>query len=670
MKSIKLKLLLAFTTIILVINIGVGAFTINAVSKQQIQDTHDHLIDMAVQEAKYIKSIIDTNLSYIGVLAQNPIISNPDTPLDTQVNFFETEAKRMGFVLFGYADRSGQSIALNSSKAIANIGDRDFFKQAIGGSTASSDLIFSSLDNQPTIIFAAPVYRNGQIEGVLYARKDGLMLTDIVSGLKYKNTGYAYMINNIGNTVAHRNPDLVLAQDNDIENMRKDPALTGLGELTKEMITGVTSSGEYTYNGVTKIAGYAPIDDTPWTVIFGIEKNEILSSVNQLRNIMIAIIVIALLVGIGLMLAISTGIARPIRKVTQAATEIADGNFDVTLSVNSKDEIGQLAVAFNRTLERLVNYRDYIDEISSSLAQIAQGDLRVSLKMEYIGQFQKLRDSLESLTESLSYTISQIQNASDQVKIGAEQVSNGAQAMSQGATEQASSIQQLSASISEVTEQVKQNAENAKQMRVKAEEAGKELGESDSQMRDMINAMHQITNKASEISKIIKIIDDIAFQTNILALNAAVEAARAGAAGKGFAVVADEVRNLAAKSAEAARNTSNLIEQTIDSVNSGSSIADRTAQSLTKSAKQTMETVSLIDRITDASQDQATAIVQINQGVEQISMVVQTNAATVEESAAASEELSGQADLLRELIAGFTLNESSADRPPINKRRF
>ncbi|MGI6752306.1 MAG: methyl-accepting chemotaxis protein [Anaerovoracaceae bacterium] len=662
MKSIRLKLLLAFTAIVLALNVGVGFFTISAVSKQQIRDTHSHLKDMAVQEAKYVKSLIDQDLSYVGVLAQNPIITNPEVSLDAQIAFFEKEAERAGFVQFGYADRNGKAIILNSTRASNDISDREFFKTALGGTPASSDVLFSNLDDQPVIVFASPVYRNGQISGVLYGRKDGLMLCDIVRKLQYKETGYAYMINNIGNTVGHRNEELVLIQDNDIENMKTDPALVGLGELTKQMTSGNVSSGEYTYNGVTKIAGYSPIEGSPWIVIFGVEKAEILRDVNKLANLLIAIVVTALLIGIALMFVISTGIARPIKRVTQAAKEIADGNFDVTLQVTSKDEIGQLAQAFNLTLDRLVNYRDYINEMSASLAQIAQGDLRVSLKMEYVGQFRKLKDSLEALTESLSSTLSQIQNASDQVKVGADQVASGAQAMSQGATEQASSIQQLSASIAEVTEQVKQNADNAKEVRLKAEEAGKELKESDAQMQDMIAAMAQITEKASEISKIIKIIDDIAFQTNILALNAAVEAARAGAAGKGFAVVADEVRNLAAKSAEAARNTSDLIEQTIDSVNSGSSIADRTAQSLTKSAEQTMATVSLIDRITDASQDQATAIVQINQGVEQISTVVQTNAATVEESAAASEELSGQADLLRELVSEFTLSDSGANR--------
>ena len=238
-----------------------------------------------------------------------------------------------------------------------------------------------------------------------------------------------------------------------------------------------------------------------------------------------------------------------------------------------------------------------------------------------------------------------------------DEIRIAAQALSQGATEQASSIEELSASITEITDQINKNAENAKQANDSAEHAGREIMNSNEQMRSMVEAMDEITVKSSEISKIIKVIDDIAFQTNILALNAAVEAARAGAAGKGFAVVADEVRNLASKSAEAAKGTTVLIEESIAAVQSGSEIARRTAEMLDESANVTRQAVSLIEKITEASIMQAESAAQINVGVEQISSVVQTNSATSEESAAASEELSGQAELLKSLVGKFRLRE-------------
>ena len=438
------------------------------------------------------------------------------------------------------------------------------------------------------------------------------------------------------------------------------------GQAYKEISNGKDYFGEADILGSKYMTGYVPIYDSNKQIIGIYFVGVPIESVNSILNegmvstvrAVVLLTVFILIIAAIITYFVSNGIAKPIKKVTTVAQQIADGNFDVELSVNSKDEVGQLAKAFNLTIERLINYQGYIDEISETLLSVSNGDLTVTAKREYVGQFKKLKDNMQALLTNLNSTLLQINESAAQVDRGAEQVANGAQALSQGATEQASSIEELSASITEVTEQIRKSADNAKSAHDKAEFAEKELHSSNGQMKDMITAMDQITLKSSEISKIIKIIDDIAFQTNILALNAAVEAARAGAAGKGFAVVADEVRNLAGKSAEAAKSTTVLIGETIEAVENGSQIANRTADSLNKSAKVIIDAVSLIDEIARSSQEQATAIVQINQGIEQISSVVQTNAATAEESAAASEELSGQSNMLKELISEFKLRDT------------
>lgn len=448
------------------------------------------------------------------------------------------------------------------------------------------------------------------------------------------------------------------------------------GQAYKEISSGNVYFGEADILGSEYETVYAPIYDSNKQIVgiyfvgIPIESvNNILDDgiVSTVRTVALLTVIILLLTAL-ITIFVSTGIAKPIKKVTAAAQQIADGNFDIELSINSNDEVGQLAKAFNLTVERLVNYQGYIDEVSDALFSVAHGDLTVEAKREYVGQFKKLKDNMQALLVNLNSTLLQINQSASQVDSGAEQVANGAQALSQGATEQASALEELSASITEVAEQIRKNAENAKSAHDKAEFAEQELHSSNGQMKDMIIAMNKITLKSSEISKIIKIIDDIAFQTNILALNAAVEAARAGAAGKGFSVVADEVRNLARKSAEAAKNTTVLIEETIEAVENGSQIANHTADTLDRSAEITKEAVSLIDEIAKLSQEQAMAIIQINQGIDQISSVVQTNAATAEESAAASEELSGQSNMLKDLISEFKLRESESDNVLYSKQ--
>ncbi len=373
--------------------------------------------------------------------------------------------------------------------------------------------------------------------------------------------------------------------------------------------------------------------------------------------LMTAVIIAILLVGFVFSFVIVRLIKIPISEIEYAATKMAEGDLDVKISYTAKDELGILAAQVRRLIHKL---QVIIDDENKFLAKMAEGDFTVDsiCEEEYTGGFQPLLVSFRGIAEKLNSTMLQISQSSSQVASEAEQVSNGAQALAQGSTEQASSVQELAATINDISNKVNQNADNARQANTTAGSVSTKMNVSNEKMQQMMQAMGDISSCSNEIGKIIKTIEDIAFQTNILALNAAVEAARAGNAGKGFAVVADEVRSLASKSAEASKNTSVLIENSLKAVKNGTQIADETAQSLLQAVNDVNEMTDLIGQISEASSNQAYSISQIITGIDQISSVVQTNSATSEESAASSEEMSNQAQLMKGLVAKFKLKGS------------
>ena len=367
----------------------------------------------------------------------------------------------------------------------------------------------------------------------------------------------------------------------------------------------------------------------------------------------------ALVITIVLSLYLTRSITKPLRELEKAAGKIVNGQFDISVTYKSRDELGNLADAFRNMA---VVLETVISDASRLLSEMANGNFDVRTKAEerYVGSLQGLLQSIRKLNRDLSMTLGQINNSADQVASGSGQVSNGAQALAQGATEQAASVEELAATITNISHQVKSTADNALEAKAQSGTASNEVEECNRQMQDMMAAMEEITRTSNEIDKIIKTIEDIAFQTNILALNAAVEAARAGTAGKGFAVVAEEVRTLAGKSSAASKNTAELIESSIKAVSRGTQIAGSTAESLVRVVDQVRTVSDNVDKIANAAEEQAGAIEQVTLGVDQISSVVQTNSATSEESAAASQELSEQAEKLKGLVAKFILRAEYA----------
>lgn len=372
-----------------------------------------------------------------------------------------------------------------------------------------------------------------------------------------------------------------------------------------------------------------------------------------MSSLMALFLVILALLQIYSIYVIRKRIISPLITIKRQMLEFAAGNLHSTFSLEpDTSEIGSLIDSIISSKRELSTY---IDEITISMNKMADGDFNVSSKYEFIGDFAEIQLATERFISKINETLSQIDIASEQVSDGALHVSSSAQALAQGATEQASAIEQLSASIRDITGKVDANAKHTTTATKAASDAVDAITNSNDHMQKLIAAMDDINAKSAEISKIIKTIEDIAFQTNILALNAAVEAARAGTAGKGFAVVADEVRNLAGKSSEAAKNTTALIQGSVESIRSGVAIANETARELLGAVDGVKSTTLIIEEIADATNEQALNLEQIALGVDQISSVVQTNSATSEQSAAASEELSGQAVVVKQLIDGFNL---------------
>lgn len=670
MKSIKTKILAMIGGIAILAMIISGVFTM----KNTVKTVSKNQESISTLTTKNIVSNINeyfTRYKTIAIqMAGNTAIRNVLTDA-TREDYKNHSSYKDAYKSLGYVKEKDTQI-LNAYIASANedlafdsgtyLSDKGFdLKSRNYWFSKSEDIEKGFIISQPyedsvtgnmVVTFSAPVYdlNNKEIIGVAavdvsiedISKQVATMDTD------FKDGGYTMLISNIGQVLASKDTERVLKNVSEIGF--DDKILSEIDKTTNKII-------KYTENGKIRYGIVSDTRDAGWKVLLSISKDSYMALVKTSISTTLVIYLIAFLILIIAIIAVTKSLVAPIQNLMNVTEELAAGHLDAEINIESKDETGRLAESMKKLVLRLNEYIIYIDEISESLDRFSMGDLNIDLKQNYEGDFAKIKNSLLQLSSIFKETIGKIVETSENVAVGSKEIANAAQVLAEGSLYQASTTEELTATVNDLSDRVSTNADNALNASKQVKTAGDLAIESNDQMKKMILAIEEINSKSTQISKIIKVIEDISFQTNILALNAAVEASRAGAAGKGFAVVADEVRNLATRSSDASKETTHLIEESVKAVQNGNLIAVKTGKMLENVLEEVSQSVKLIDEISLASVEQASALKQTLEGIEQISTVVQTNAATAQESSAASNELSNQAQILKNVASGFKIQD-------------
>lgn len=638
--------------------ITLGAVAIINTIKSTVNAASNTLSELTTSSAYRIHYQLQSYINVAEIAGTISVLSDEEATVEEKKAVVDSIAQSEGFERGNIIGLDGVSIFDGK-----NYSERDYFKKAISGECYISDPVLSKITNKYAVLVAAPVWKNGipggEVVGCIYFAPPADFLTNIMLSVKLSDDTAVYMINPNGTIIADRDGSTVEKQISVIELAETDSSYQDLAEIHKKMVAGETGDANYHSDKGTVFVSYTPVDsdisgwylalEEPISNSFG----DMIPTIILMVGLIIGFCIIATVVAI----AISKGIVRPVQACSERIAQLARGDINSpAIHVDNDDEVGVLA----RSTEILVNnLRTIISDIDRILTATAKADLSTNLDTNsgaYVGDFSEILDSMRMINSELSDIIRNIDLAATQVSSGSEQVSSAAQSLSQGSTEQASSIEQLASHVSEIASKTDLNLSDCELAKKTVDKTSQLLEETHEQMQKMTAAMGRIGNASEKIEKVIKAIEDIAFQTNILALNAAVEAAKVGEAGKGFAVVAQEVRNLAGKSQESAKSTSALIRECSNAVKDGVQINEETAETLDNVVNASADVMNIVKKVANSSENQVQSIKEISQGVDQISAVVQTNSATAQESAAASEELNGQSQILKSLVDKFKLS--------------
>ncbi len=545
------------------------------------------------------------------------------------------------FEFLAVIDGDGVAVAASKQELVGqlNVADRGYFQNSLAGKVGY-EVVKSRVSGEPILVLSVPVTVQGRPQGAcIGAVRIGYFAEQYVSPVKVAERGYAYLVDATGTFLAHPTAENVLK------------GTIGDYDWGRKMLAEGSGFRVYDWKGQSKLVSYQVVPSTGWVIAAGAEFDDMFAPLAGIAQANILAAVLTLL-GVGVVLfVIASSIVKAVQQGVDFAEEVKAGDVSRRLRLVRHDEIGTLAAALDRMA-------DGLEEKALLAESIANGDLTVEVGQ--VGERDRLGQAFAKMVTNLGDLITQLQAAAQQIAAGSVQLADGSQTLSQGATESAASLEQISAFMTEMASQTNHSADNADQANGLSNEAMSAATNGSELMAEMVTAMGAINTSGQDIAKIIKVIDEIAFQTNLLTLNAAVEAARAGQHGKGFAVVAEEVRNLAARSAKAAKETADLIEDSVSKSRYGNEIVDKTASALQDIVSGTTKVSDLVAEIAAASKEQSEGISQVTEGLGQIDQVTQRSTASAEETAAASEELSSQADHLRQNLARFKVKGGAA----------
>lgn len=638
--NIKTKLSLIFGAVVLAIVSVIGITSFNSSSEMGTSDAKNSMQISANLAAKEIEGKLDDFMKMAQVSGQDPILSNSKS--DSVVT------SRIDSLASTYSFTSGNILDANgiSRKDKIDFSDRDYVQKALSGNANISDLTLSKYTQNYGFSVASPVYdKSNAVNGVVYYRMDVDFMSSILDQISISDNSYTYLVDGNGLVIVH--PDKSLIGEYNITDTK-----SGLGDISKAILSNESGAGKYTKDSNDYLCGYSPIENTNgWTVVVAAPKNDFMGPTKAAMKTLLIVSIIALVAALLIAGIFSGRIGSAVHRVSQELSYLSVGDLTHEIDPSKrKDEIGHLQ---NSTRELQQTFRKIINETNTILGGMANYDLRQEDMHSYPGDFNQLSDSVNNIRKILQGLIRQVQSAASSVGIGSSELSSAADALAAGTVTQASSISQLVSSVEEVTERIVSDSENEENVQKRLQELDSLIVTGNNRMDDLDAVVAEVANMSSDIQNIIGTIESIAFQINILALNASVEAAHAGESGRGFAVVADEISDLASKTSESSKQTADLINNCIKQIEAAMTCADATSECLKDIVDNSVQISEAFKTISNDTKIQADKSVHIKSEISNISDVVQTNTATAEETAAATQELSEQAKSLSSLIAKF-----------------